>query len=172
MIRDVLSLAQVWSANAPNREQVYEQNDADARFDHACAQAKMLGIRVATPHRSMRQTSDEDGAFPRITYFISTAIEGTLEAMEYFKAMLDNKLPPPFKAHTEFSRGDMPEDYGVQILVRCCFCPAAFTTRTMGYRNTPQYIVERNMYCPHCRTRIVQGKALVVLPTTEEGIGG
>src|SRR5579863_4957679 len=164
-MQEILNILRVWSANAPHREQAWEQNDADARFDRACEQAKMLGIQVAKAHRSMRQTADEDGTFPRITYSISAGITGTTEAMEYFKAMLDHTLPPPFKARTEFSRYEwnMPEDYGVPLVVRCCFCLAAFTTRTLCYRNTPQFTVERNTFCPHCRAKFAQGTALTVL---------
>lgn len=171
MAREILSLSRMWSANVPNREQVWEQNEAEALFDHACERAKMLGIQIAKLHRSMRQTADEDGTFPRMTYSLSVAIEGTPEALEYFKGMLDHQLPPPVEAPTEPSPYYrwMEDGGGVQVLVRCCFCPGAFTARAMGYRNTAQYIVERNLFCPHCRTRIVQGKALVVLPTTEEG---
>lgn len=55
----------------------------------------------------------------------------------------------------------------IEILVKCSFCPSSFCMPVMEYRGETHYQLRGNAFCPHCKTRIVAGRELEILPLDE-----
>jgi hypothetical protein len=56
----------------------------------------------------------------------------------------------------------------ITLLLKCCFCPGVIRMLVTTYHNEKQYQLPGNVNCPSCKTRIVAGRKLDVIPTSEE----
>ena len=148
-MKEVISLVRCWSTDTPSEEQIWIQQRADDEFAWYCEQVKQAGITVSPVRRSTRTitTTDSDDLSARSSTFVMYALRawviGTKPAMQYIKGWMDKKLPPivecrhiEWKAFTMYLQENHP-----QILVLCCFCPGAFTLKTLWYQGTRRYRV-------------------------------